>query len=98
MGFLNDARKAVADSVYENSKQYLRQKNGYTHVIAFYIEGKLTDAAFSCDGKITSQLNQIIVGMQKDGYEILDVDIVFIPESGGIITKRQMYMASITYK
>lgn len=98
MGIMNKTYKAAADNVYEASREYLRKQNGLTHVICFYVFSQMATQATTCDGKITDQLNQIIVAMQKDGYEILDIKMAPTLETGAITGNRRGYMATIMYK
>jgi len=91
--------KKTAESVYENSRQFLRQKNDYVHVMYYYIPGDMVDSVFSCESKMTVQVNQIIVSMQKEGYEILSVDLRPTFEDASFkMFKQKMYLLAITYK
>lgn len=98
MGLIKDANKAVADSIYERSKEYLRKKNGLTHVMCYMLEGKLGDAVAQCETRLTTLMNQILLGLQNDEYEVLDVKIEPVPSKDWLSGQRQMYLATITYK
>ena len=97
MGVFSAGQKAVADSVYESSKQYLRKQNGLTHVICYYLSSQLNMAVASCENKLSDQINQIIVAMQKDGYEILDVKITPLYQKD-FISGTRAYMVMVMYK
>lgn len=98
MAIMSKTHKEMANAVYESSREYLRKQNGLTHVICFYLYSQLATRTTTCDGKISDQLNQIIVGMQKDGYEIVDIKMTPTLETGAITGQRSGYMATIIYK
>lgn len=106
MGFLENIAadkqkgdKMAADSALEGARQYLRKQNGLTHAICFYLYSEVSLRGYTtCDGRLSDQLNQIIVGMQKDGYEILDVKMVPTFEHDMMTKNRNGYLATITYK
>ncbi len=106
MGFLENMQKDqqqydknIADSVYEESRRFLRKKNGLTHVISFYILG---DRVFIkqtvCEGRITDRANQILLAMQKDDYEILDVKLTPVFEASDKRGDNTTYLLTVTYK
>ena len=95
---MNKTYKEAANNVYEASREFLRKQNGLTHVICFYLFSQMATKVTACDGKITDQLNQIIVAMQKDGYEILDIKMTPTFESGAITGQRSGYLVTISYK
>lgn len=97
MGAFDESRKAVAEGLYEAAKPYLRKHNGLTHVIFFYLTGEFGGSHYGCDQKMTLQLNQYIVGMQKDDYEILDIKLEVLPEKSALMNQ-QRYVAMVTYK
>lgn len=106
MGFLENMaadkqrlEKSQADDVLEESRRYLRKQNGLTHVICFYLmsEDVLRNRT-TCEGRLSDQINQIIVGMQKDGYEILDVKMLPTFEKDMLTGHRNSYLVTITYK
>lgn len=91
--------KLAADNALEGARQYLRKQNGLTHAICFYLYSEVAFRGYTtCDGRLSDQLNQIIVGMQKDGYEILDVKMVPTFENDALTKSRNGYLATITYK
>jgi len=93
------ADKSAADTALESAQKYLRKQNGLTHAICFYLYSEMSFRGYTtCDGRLTDQLNQIIVGMQKDGYEILDVKMVPTFEHDMMTKNRNGYLATITYK
>ena len=91
--------KMAADSALEGARQYLRKQNGLTHAICFYLYSEVSLRGYTtCDGRLSDQLNQIIVGMQKDGYEVLDVKMVPTFEHDMMTKNRNGYLATIAYK
>ena len=106
MGFIDNVQKDQqqyekqrADEVYEESRKYLRKKNGLTHAICFYLFSEDVFRNMTrCEGRITDQLNQILLAMQKDEYEILDVKMVPTFEHDMLTKNRNGYLATITYK
>lgn len=98
MKMFGETNKELANSIYETSREYLRKKNGLTHVMCYYIFSSIVTEMTSCEGKITDQLNQIIVAMQKEDYEILDVKIVPTMETSTFNKNRRGYLVTITYK
>lgn len=98
MGVTKDANKAVGDKLYEDAREYLRKKNGLTHVMCFMLEGKLGAQAAQCETRVTTMMNQILLGLQTDEYEVLDIKIEPVPSKDWLSGQRQMYLATITYK
>jgi hypothetical protein len=98
---LQENYKKAAESLYEKSKPYLRKKNGLFHVMYFYISGKADHKMFCCDPILTDQVNQILLCMQKDDYEIIDVELRPTLEDSdfhlGSLTQK-MFLLSIKYR
>lgn len=91
--------KNLANTVYEESRKYLRKKNGFVHVICFYLFSQdVLRGHTQCEGRITDQTNQILLAMQKDEYEILDVKMSPTFEKDGLRDARNSYLVTITYK
>lgn len=95
---IKEMRKTFADISYEQAKPMLRQHNGYTHVIVFNLHGAIADKLFGCDERVTTALNQIIVGMQKDGYEIIDIKMSVLENQGTFMENTEGYKVLIIYK
>ncbi|MCI7344455.1 MAG: hypothetical protein MSH33_10980 [Fusobacterium necrophorum] len=84
MGFFTEAHKSTANIVYEKAKQYLVKKDGKVHVIMFNSFSKFLNRTFECEDKYTTQLEQIISGMQDDGYEIIDIKFNSLKNQGAL--------------
>ncbi len=97
MGFFTNGQKAVAESIYADSKQYLKPKDGKVHVIMFNSFSKWVNQNFECENKYTTQLDTIITGMQNDGYEIIDIKFASI-QNQGITGQMEGFNTLIMYK
>lgn len=73
MGLFTNSQTAVAETVYEKTKQYLKPKDGKIHLLMINSFSKFANQNFECEDKYTTQLNVILDGLQSDGYEIVDV-------------------------
>ena len=73
MGLFTNSQTAVAETVYEKIKQYLKPKDGKTHLLMINSFSKFANQNFECEDKYTTQLNVILDGLQTDGYEIVDI-------------------------
>ena len=56
-------------------KPYLKEKDGFTHVVMLDIIDYPTGGLLECQKECTRQLDEVIVDMQKEGYEIIDIKI-----------------------
>lgn len=97
MGFLKNTQKDSAEYVYDKAKEYLHEKDGNTHVIMINSFSKWINQIFGCESKYTTQIDEIITNMQKDGYEILDVKFNSI-QNQGITGQMEGFHTLITYK
>lgn len=82
MGMFTGQQKAVAETIYQKSKKFLKPRDGLIHVIMFNSFSKFANQAFECESKYTTQLDEIITGMQKDGYEIVDIKLGTLQNQG----------------
>ena len=97
MGMFTNIQKDTATSVYDNLKKYLVEKNGYKHILMINSFSKLYNQTFQCDDKYTTQINEIINSMQVDGYEIIDIKFMALPNQG--LTKQmEGFNTLIIYK
>ncbi|USS84815.1 hypothetical protein M3M35_05780 [Fructilactobacillus myrtifloralis] len=60
-------------SHYEKVKPGLVQRDGHKHLIAF----KLSGFTFFFDKDTNQVIEEVMSGLQYDGYEILDTDITY---------------------
>lgn len=100
MGMFTKGQKNVATGVYLNYKNFMKEKDGFTHVVMFNSFSKLGNEIFTCEDKYTTQIDEILTLMQKDGYEILDVKVNTIQNQGTGLFGGDMegYTTLITYK
>lgn len=97
MGFLTNVQKSVAETKYANAKQFLKPKDGKMHVIMFNSFSKWLNQSFECENKYTTQLDEIITGMQNDGYEIIDIKFAAI-QNQGLAGEMEGFNTLIMYK
>lgn len=97
MGLFTAGQTKSANSVYENAKQYLKEKDGKVHILMINSFSKLANQVFECDDKYTTEINIILDSLQADGYEI--VDIKFNSLMGqGITGTQEGFHTMILYK
>ncbi len=98
MGLFNNVQKATSVSIYESQiKPRLKEKDGFTHIIMVNSFSKWLNQNFGCEDKYTTQIDEILTAMQKDGYEILDVKFNSI-QGQGLTKQMEGYHTLITYK
>ena len=73
MGLFTTSQTAVAETVYEKAKKFLKGKDGNIHILMINSFSKLLNQNFECEDKYTTQINVILDGLQNDGYEIVDI-------------------------
>lgn len=96
MGLFTKSQTNAAYGVYSDVKKYLKEKDGKTHVVMVNSYSKFANGIFCCEDKYTTQIDQILVLMQDDGYEIIDVKVTTIFRDNADIM--QDYSTLIMYK
>lgn len=97
MGLFSKGQEAAAVSIYEQTKQYLKAKDGNIHIVMINSFSKWLNQSFQCEYKYTTQIDTILSSMQKDGYEIIDVKFNSI-QNQGISGQMEGFHTLITYK
>lgn len=83
MAFFTKGQKAAADNIYlKEVKRYLKPKDGLIHVVMIDSFSKFINQYFGCEDKYTTQIDTILMSMQRDGYEIIDVKFNSIKNQG----------------
>ncbi len=81
---------------YDIAKANLAAKDGKLHVIMVNTWNTWTEQKFNCDAKVTGELDQVLSGMQEDGYEIVNVQHTSLSSGGGFGVVN--YTTLITYR
>ncbi len=97
MGIFTKNQKNTAEVIYEETKKYLKPRDGKTHVVMINSFSKLLNQIFGCEDKYTTQIDEILTCMQNDGYEIVDVKFNSIPGQG-MSKEMEGYHTLIIYK
>ncbi len=97
MGMFSKNQQAAASSVYNNLRQYLKPKDGKTHVVMINSFSKWLNQNFECENKYTTQIDEILSRMQDDGYEILDVKFNSLMNQG-IMGQMEGFHTLVTYQ
>ena len=98
VGFFNNSQKASAISIYEKEvKPRLKEKDGLVHIIMINSFSKWINQNFGCEDKYTTQIDEILIGIQRDGYEIIDVKFNSI-QGQGLTGQNEGFHTLITYK
>lgn len=84
MGMFTKGQEKRAANVYEEVRQYLKQKDGALHVVMINSFSKWGNAAFGCDDKYTTQIDYILHCMQREGYQIVDIKFNSLQNQGAI--------------
>lgn len=97
MGLFSGSQKSQAQEVYSRMRSYLSPKDGLVHIVMVNSFSKLGNQNFDCDSKYTTEINSLIVDMQRDGYEILDIKFNSIAGQG-MSGGRTGFNTIITYR
>lgn len=98
MGFFKSSQKSTAESVYKvGVVPHLSEKDGFVHLVMINSFSKWLNQSFGCEDKYTNQIEEILVSMQKDGYEIIDVKFNSIAGQG-LTGQMEGYHTLIIYK
>ena len=98
MGLFTKGQKKVAENIYEKEvKPMLKDKDGFTHVVMINSFSKFINQNFGCDSKYTTQIDEIISSMQRDGYEIIDIKFTTL-QGQGISGVNEGFNTLIMYK
>lgn len=83
MGLFNKGGKQPTKSLYEDYFQkFMKEKDGKIHVLMVNSYGKWLNENFGCEDKYTDEINHILDGIQKDGYEIVDIKFNSLGDQG----------------
>ena len=97
MGMFTKNQKNTATVIYDETKKYLKPKDGKVHVVMINSFSKLLNQIFGCEDKYTTQIDEILCCMQNDGYEILDVKFNSI-QGQGMAKEMEGFHTLITYR
>lgn len=97
MGLFSATQQQASANVYEQTKKFLKLKDGKIHVVMINSFSKWLNQSFCCEDKYTTQIDEILSRMQADGYEIVDVKINSI-QNQGITGQMEGFHTLITYK
>lgn len=100
MGLFTKGQQNTANAVYANLKKYLKEKDGFTHVVMVNSFSKFVNEYFCCEDKYTTQIDQILLLMQQEGYEIIDIKFEVLKNQGTGLLGGDMegYATLIMYK
>ena len=73
MGIFSGSQQTQAQGVYSRMRSFLAPKDGFVHVVMVNSFSKLGNQNFDCDSKYTTEIDSLLLAMQRDGYEILDI-------------------------
>lgn len=73
MGLLDSAQRAKGKHVFSDEVKSQLIPDGLIHVIMVESIAKFESNRFTVDGKYTNQINAILTKMQKNGYQILNI-------------------------
>lgn len=98
MGLFTKSQRNAAQSIFERKvKPFLKEKDGYTHVVMINSFSKFCNKNFDCEDKYTTQIDEILTNMQKLGYEIVDIKLGVV-KNQGLAGEMEGYNTLIMYK
>lgn len=98
MKMFNGIQKGMANTVFEKEiKPRLKEKDGFVHVIMVNSFSKFLNQNIGCEDKYTSQIDEIMTGIQMLGYEIVDVKVT-VMQNQGLTGKMEGFNTLIMYK
>ncbi len=65
MGMFTKNQKNAATVIYDETKKYLKPKDGKVHVVMINSFSKLLNQIFGCEDKYTTQIDEILCCMQR---------------------------------
>lgn len=91
-------RETAAQNIYARTiKPNLKEKDGLVHVVMINSFSKWLNQNFECEDKYTSQIDEILIAMQNDGYEIIDIKFNSV-QNQGITGQMEGFHTLIMYK
>ena len=82
-GFVKQQQIATAANIYNHQvKKNVHEKDGFVHVMMINSFSKWINQNFGVEDKYTTQLDQIVTGLQSDGYEIVDIKFNSLQNQG----------------
>lgn len=76
-------QQTSAQSIYNGYvRPFLKEKDGFTHVFMINSFSKWINQNFGLEDKYTTQIDEIVVDLQKDGYELVDIKLGVIQDQG----------------
>lgn len=98
MGLFTKNQENRSKNVYnEEVQQYIAEKDGFQHVIMIESFSKFGNMNFGVEDKYTTQLDHILTAMQRDGYEIINVEHTTV-KGQGTLEVMEGFHTLITYK
>lgn len=98
MGLFKKSEKELPKSLYETMfKKYMKKKDGNIHIIMVNSFSKLLNQNFGCENKYTEQIDHILLGIQEDGYEIVDIKFNSL-QNQGLSGQMEGFNTLIMYK
>lgn len=98
MGMFTKTQKAQSDNIYEKEvKSHIAPKDGFTHVLMINSFSKWINQLFGVEDKYTTQIDNILTKMQKEGYEIISVEHTAI-KNQGLFKDMERFHTLISYK
>ena len=97
MGIFTSTQKAASATVYDQMRQYVAPKDGNIHVLMVNSFSKLSNQVFQCEDKYTTQIDNIVVSLQNDGYEIVDIKFNSV-KNQGLTGEMEGFHTLIMYK
>ena len=73
MAMFAKTQEDAAERVWEKVQKQLAPKDGMTHVLMINSFSKFINQNFGVESKYTTQIDTILVELQKAGYQVLDV-------------------------
>ncbi|GEO64424.1 hypothetical protein [Companilactobacillus nantensis] len=97
MGMFTNNQKNSAENIYVKEVRPLLKKDGFTHVVMINSFSKWINQIFGAEDKYTTQIDGILLNMQKDGFEILDVKFDSL-QNQGLMKDMEGFHTLVTYK
>lgn len=66
---------SIDEHAYDDIRPYIKDKDGYQHILVLHATTTLSVNPFQCETRFTMQMDDFLLRMQKDGYEVLNIRI-----------------------